>query len=107
MKSKDKPETDPIVIWFNGGPGCSSLLGFMNEHGPWVIEDDATTVTENEFPWIAKANVIYLESPAGVGFSPYKLEAKYMIYNDMIQSEDAYAALREWYVRFPEFGPGQ
>ena len=84
MKSLDKPETDPIVIWFNGGPGCSSLLGFMNEHGPWVIEDDASTVTKNDYPWIAKANVIYLESPAGVGFSPYKLETQFMIYNDMI-----------------------
>lgn len=107
MKSKNDPLTDPILIWFNGGPGCSSLLGFMNEHGPWVLDDDSDLdVKENPYPWIANASMIYLESPAGVGFSPWNIQDEFMIYNDMIQSEDAYIALREWYKRFPEFGPG-
>jgi carboxypeptidase C (cathepsin A) len=61
-------EKDPVLIWFNGGPGCSSLLGAFQENGPWVVDDNGTTY-ENPHPWNEKANVLYLESPAGVGYS--------------------------------------
>ena len=85
IESESQPTTDPILVWFNGGPGCSSLLAFMQEHGPWVIEDEATVVTRNPNPWNANASVIYLESPAGVGFSPWNLSNDSQpVYNDMI-----------------------
>lgn len=75
----------------------------MQEHGPYVIDDEATTVTENPYPWNANASVLYLESPAGVGYSPWNVSNTSMVYNDMIQSEDAYTALKEWYGKFPEY----
>jgi carboxypeptidase C (cathepsin A) len=69
VESQSNPEKDPLMLWFNGGPGCSSLLGFFQEHGPFVIDDNQTYIHENEYPWNLKANVAYIESPAGVGYS--------------------------------------
>lgn len=107
VESKNDPTTDPIILWFNGGPGCSSMLAFLQEHGPWVLEDGADSIIENPYPWNAHANLIYLESPAGVGFSPWNINKTGWHYNDMLQSEDAFKALQQWYFRFPQYGPDQ
>ena len=61
--------TDPTVVWFNGGPGCSTMLGFLQETGPYVMEDGATTYTPNEYSWNNETNILYIEQPAGVGYS--------------------------------------
>ena len=33
------PTKDPVIIWFDGGPGCSSMLGFMQKNGPIFVDD--------------------------------------------------------------------
>ena len=38
--SQQDPSKDPVVFWFNGGPGCSSLLGFTQENGPYIVSDE-------------------------------------------------------------------
>ena len=45
------------------------MLAFLQEHGPYVIDDGETTFKRNDYSWNFEANVFYIESPAGVGFS--------------------------------------
>ena len=59
----------PVLIWFNGGPGCSSMLGFMQENGPFKIQSGGTEFHEDEFSWNKETNILYIEQPAGVGYS--------------------------------------
>ena len=52
------------------GPGCSSLAGgFLSELGPFYPTTDGAALQGNKYSWTQAANVIFLESPAFVGFS--------------------------------------
>lgn len=85
VESMDAPETDPVIIWFNGGPGCSSMLGMMQELGPIVVDDGQDYFKTNPHPWNERASVLFLESPAGVGWSWAGTDAD-LDTNDMVQS---------------------
>ncbi|KAL6188859.1 hypothetical protein ACLB2K_040250 [Fragaria x ananassa] len=39
VESERKPSEDPVVLWLNGGPGCSSFDGFVYEHGIVSLSD--------------------------------------------------------------------
>ncbi|KAL6113160.1 uncharacterized protein ACO6RY_11503 [Pungitius sinensis] len=101
VTSQRDPVKDPLVLWLNGGPGCSSLDGFLSENGPFHVNDNGATVYENPFSWNKIANVLYLESPAGVGYS-YSDDKKYATDDDQV-ADDNYKALQSFFAKFPNF----
>jgi len=58
----------PIVLWLNGGPGSSSILGMLQENGPLLINATGGLM-QNPYAWTKQANLLILESPGGVGYS--------------------------------------
>jgi serine carboxypeptidase-like clade 2 len=78
-ESVEAPETAPLVLWLNGGPGCSSMGGFFTENGPFVVGSDLA-LRRNPYAWNRKVNLVWLEAPAGVGFSGPTQASEY--YND-------------------------
>ncbi|XP_056405987.1 lysosomal protective protein-like [Hyla sarda] len=101
VECQEDPKSCPLVLWLNGGPGCSSLAGLLTEHGPFLIHPDGRTLKNNEHSWNKIANVLYLESPAGVGFS-YSDDKKYVT-GDKEVAHDNYLALKDFFRLFPEF----
>ena len=66
--SEGNPATDPLVMWLQGGPGCSSLFGLLYENGQIVLTANTTadglpTLTQNPYAWTKKANMLWLEQP--------------------------------------------
>ncbi|KAI3796460.1 hypothetical protein L1987_39131 [Smallanthus sonchifolius] len=94
----------PLLLWLNGGPGCSSLAyGAMQELGPFRVNSDGKTLYRNKFSWNNAANVLFVESPAGVGFSYSNISSYYNNCGDESTSEDNYVFFLNWLERFPEY----
>ncbi|EIW58496.1 alpha/beta-hydrolase [Trametes versicolor FP-101664 SS1] len=58
----------PWGIWLNGGPGSSSLLGFLYENGPLRMQPDGS-IQENKFSWDGLADYVWIDQPVGTGWS--------------------------------------
>lgn len=101
VESRRKPTSDPLILWLTGGPGCSSLLALLSENGPFGVQNDNKHLNYRNSSWNDFANVIYLESPAGVGFS-YNPKKNYT-WNDDAVADNNHAALRSFFKKFPEF----
>ena len=99
--SQSFPEKDPIVLWLNGGPGCSSTTGLFEEIGPVLFKDFEPIPVLNDYSWNKNANVFYIESPGGVGFST--LENPEFYYNDSIQAVSLNIAVQNFFKIFPEY----
>ena len=62
----------PLVVWLQGGPGASSLLGSLFEIGPLRFEEGAAAGSQpssNPHAWNEKANLVFIDQPFGTGFS--------------------------------------
>lgn len=101
VESQSHPTKDPLVLWFNGGPGCSSMEGMLREHGPFSVQDNGMNLTYNPHAWNKAANVLYLEAPAGVGYS-YSDDRNYNTGDSEVANAN-YAALKNFFKKFPEY----
>jgi carboxypeptidase C (cathepsin A) len=100
VESSNSPQTDPVLFWTNGGPGCSGLDGFMTEMGPYR-PDTAGGLTLNPHAWTKFANMIFIEQPAGVGFSYIANETSFE-YSDTTAAKDNWVFIQEFFTFYPE-----
>ncbi|KAK7308120.1 hypothetical protein VNO77_41717 [Canavalia gladiata] len=108
VQSEGLPVTDPLLLWLNGGPGCSALSGLMYEIGPIgfdyerSIEEQKPVLALKDYSWTKVANIIFLDEPVGTGFSYAKTSAGYNT-SDTKCTSQVYLFLRKWLLAHPNF----
>ncbi|XP_047960110.1 serine carboxypeptidase-like 25 isoform X1 [Salvia hispanica] len=100
----EHPESKPLVVWLNGGPGCSSVgYGASEEIGPFRINKTSSGLNLNKFAWNKLANLLFLETPAGVGFSYTNRSSDLFDTGDRRTAKDSLQFLVRWLDRFPRY----
>lgn len=63
------PDTTPIVLWLQGGPGCSSMFGMLYINGPYFIHPNNLTLYRNPGSWTRRFGMLFVDQPIGTGYS--------------------------------------
>ncbi|KAI3394111.1 hypothetical protein diail_3235 [Diaporthe ilicicola] len=97
--ARSAPTTAPLVLWLNGGPGCSSMIGLFQEHGPCHFVDGNSTPSLNQYSWNTYANMLYVDQPIGTGFSYGDDEAT----STVSAAAYVWTFLQNFYAAFPDY----
>merc|ERR1712048_1126960 len=98
FESKSDPANDPLIMWLSGGPGCSSQLALFAENGPCAVSKDGKSTALNPSSWHNKANVMWVDQPAGVGFS-----SGFGTHNEDGVATNMWTFLQNFYKQFPQY----
>ncbi|XP_057527560.1 serine carboxypeptidase-like 42 isoform X7 [Amaranthus tricolor] len=103
VEAQQDPHIKPLTLWLNGGPGCSSLGGgAFTELGPFFPAGDGKRLRRNSKSWNKASNLLFVESPAGVGWSYSNTSYDYNT-GDASTANDMHMFMMKWYEKFPAF----
>uniref|UniRef100_A0A6P7H2Q0 Carboxypeptidase n=1 Tax=Diabrotica virgifera virgifera TaxID=50390 RepID=A0A6P7H2Q0_DIAVI len=90
-------ENAPVVLWLQGGPGASSLIGLFTENGPFKAKSKKG-LKLRPYSWSTTHSMIYIDSPAGTGYS---FTNGGFAQNETKVGQDLYSALTQFFTMFP------
>lgn len=107
VPSERKPRSDPLVLYMNGGPGCTGLNGLLYQVGPLAFnvtdyEGGLPSLVYVPYSWTKTASIIFIDAPVGAGFS-YATTSEAYDSSDTISSEQIYSFIRSWLNEHPSF----
>lgn len=69
FEARKNPETAPLGLWINGGPGGGSIDQAISTNGPCLTNVDGNSTRLNEWSWNNDFNLIYLDNTIQAGYS--------------------------------------
>ncbi|XP_031485078.1 serine carboxypeptidase-like 40 [Nymphaea colorata] len=107
VEAATDPESKPLVWWFDGGAGTSAFgFGALQANGPFHVDQSGESLVSNPYSWNKVANMLYVETPFGVGFSYSTNQSDFATMGDNSTTVDNFQFLANWLERFPEYKSG-
>lgn len=96
--SATNPANAPVILWLQGGPGATSLLGLFAENGPFQVKSKHGLKLRT-YSWTGSHSVIYIDNPVGTGYS---FTTGGYAQNETAVGADLYNALTQFFLLFPD-----
>ncbi|CAL1548200.1 unnamed protein product [Lymnaea stagnalis] len=95
----------PLMIWLNGGPAVSSMIGLFWEHGPLEADKDkfGDSYGIREHTWVGPYSVVYIDNPVGTGYSYSDSAARGNKLTQDGYTNDLYSFVLQFFKMFPEY----
>lgn len=106
VPSLNDPENAPVILWIQGGPGTSSLLGFFSEHGPYRVAEDGSRAEFRRLTWAQRYSMLYVDQPVGAGYSFTESDAGYAR-NMTDVGRDMLEFLQQFFTMFSELAENE
>ena len=102
------PDNDdaPLLLWLNGGPGVSSMLGLFWEHGPLEIDKakyGSGNFGPHKYSWVGPFSVVYVDNPVGTGYSFSESNEEGYRLTQEEYTDDLYQFVLQFLELFPEY----
>ncbi|EEE64830.1 hypothetical protein OsJ_19687 [Oryza sativa Japonica Group] len=92
--------TTPLLVWLEGGPGCSGFLSNFLQIGPYLFAGGS--LSPNPFAWNRRFGLLFIDSPLGTGFSVAPSPANIPT-NQSVVADHVLAALQSFLSLEPSF----
>ncbi|XP_035688950.1 probable serine carboxypeptidase CPVL [Branchiostoma floridae] len=95
------PESAPLLLFLQGGPGTSSMLGLFSEMGPFYVTKDAQLMMR-KVTWVSQYSMLFIDNPVGTGFSFTESDAGYAR-NQTDVADNLYNALLQFFQIYSQY----
>ncbi|KAG7976579.1 hypothetical protein I3843_06G156800 [Carya illinoinensis] len=107
IESEGKPKSDPVLLWYSGGPGCSAFNGLIYQIGPLAFnltdyEGGIPKTYYYPYSWTRTASILFVDAPVGTGFS-YATSADAYDVSDTKTAAQVYEFLKKWLSEHPQY----
>ena len=105
FEAQNRDPSAPLIAWFNGGPGSTSMYGLFTENGPIYVQPDGTAALR-DVTWNENCHMVFIDNPVGTGWS-FTESTEGFVTDQIEVADDLYSFFQQFYAVYPALLPNK